>query len=205
VPDARVEVVPSGVDMEHLRPRSGPAPGRQVVFCGVMDYPPNEQGAVWLARDVWPLVRQRFPDARLALVGSNPTGRVRRLAADPSVIVTGRVADVRPYLWRSAAAVAPLQLARGVQNKVLEAVAAALPVVVTPVVADGLPREILPACRTADGVEAFAREIGDLLARSPGERRAIAHEARTNVLSWQARLDALAGLLEAAARPRVSR
>jgi glycosyltransferase involved in cell wall biosynthesis len=168
-----------------------------------MNYAPNEQGAIWLAREVWPLVLRRFPDAQLTLVGANPTARVRRLAAaGPGITVTGSVPDVRPYLWRSAVAVAPLQLARGVQNKVLEAVAAALPAVVTPVVADGLPAEVLGACRLASTAETFAHEVGDLLARSPDERRAIAREAKLDVLSWQRRLGALAGLLEAAAARR---
>ena len=109
-----------------------------------MNYPPNEEGAVWLARDVWPLVRRARPDARLSLVGSSPTRRVQQLESAREVVVTGHVDDVRPHLWQAAVAAAPLLTARGVQNKVLEAVAAGLPTVVTPVVLAGVPTEFRP-------------------------------------------------------------
>ena len=132
VPDANVRVVPNGIDLETFRPGGPPASAPRVVFCGVFDYRPNERGAIWFATKVWPLVRSKRPDAQLTLVGRNPTPAVRAIAeSDPSVEVTGSVPDVRPYLWSAAVGIAPLLEARGVQNKVLEAVAAGLPVVVT--------------------------------------------------------------------------
>lgn len=201
-PSANVHTVPNGVDIESFQPAGAPSPERRVSFCGVMNYGPNEEAALWLAQKVWPLVRARYPDARLSLVGSDPSLAVRRLAiSNPSIEVTGAVPDVRPYLWRSAVAAAPLLVARGVQNKVLEAVAAALPCVVTPAVQAGLPAEVLPACLVASDVERFSGALIDLLGREPDERRALAARANLGAFAWSARMAALLPILEAAARP----
>jgi polysaccharide biosynthesis protein PslH len=142
------------------------------------------------------------PAARLRLVGSNPTPQVQRLSADPGVDVTGHVADVRPYLWNAAVAAAPLLMARGIQNKVLEAVAAGLPAVVTPVVADGLPAAVVPACEIAGDAAAFADALVRHLALTPAERRKVASRADLEKLSWEERLLPLVDLLESAARAR---
>jgi sugar transferase (PEP-CTERM/EpsH1 system associated) len=198
--DARIVVVPNGIDGEYFRPPSDAPSTEDVTFCGVMNYPPNEHAAIWLAREVWPLVRKRRVAARLQLVGSRPTARVRSLsAADRSVQVTGDVPDVRPHLWRAAIAVAPLRVARGVQNKVLEAVAAGLPTVITPAVADGLPAEILPACRVAGDAASFADAIVEWLELSPPERRRLAELADLSALAWDRQLAPLVQLLERAA------
>jgi sugar transferase (PEP-CTERM/EpsH1 system associated) len=201
-PDAAVEVIENGVDAASLRPAEPPGNSSTVVFCGVMNYPPNEEAAAWIAREVWPLVRRRNPDARLQLVGSHPTAVVRGLASTESGIeVTGHVADVRPYLWRGAVAAAPLLTARGVQNKVLEAVAAGLPTVITPVVAQGLPPEVMPACVTADGPAAFADAVVTLLNLSPVERRNRALQADMGALSWDRRLNRLQEIVTRASHP----
>src|SRR5439155_5879642 len=127
---------------------------------------------------------------------ASPSRAVRRLAQrDTTIEVTGRVADVRPFLWRSAVAVAPLWLARGVQTKVLEVVAAGLPAVVTPAVFEGLPSEVTSACEVAATPEGFADAILDLLARTPEQRRAVAARAQLHSLGWHTRLSTLIGLL----------
>ena len=144
-PDADVRVVPNGIDTAAFRAEGPPSLEPRVVFAGVFNYEPNATAAVWLAERVWPLVKRRQPDARLTLVGANPSPAVTRLASsDASIEVTGTVPRVQPYLWRSAVATAPLATARGIQNKVLEAIAAGMPVVVTPVVQEGLPSAWLP-------------------------------------------------------------
>jgi glycosyltransferase involved in cell wall biosynthesis len=200
-PDATVHVVGNGVDVETFSPPGPPSEHPTVVFCGVMNYGPNETAAIELAQVIWPQVRAQFPTARLLLVGSRPTHAVRALSrADASVEVTGEVDDVRPYLWTSAVAAAPLRVARGVQNKVLEALAAGLPVVITPVVREGLPQDVLPGCLTEESSAGIAQAICGLLARSAGERRALATRASLESLTWRAQLAPLYGILNAAAR-----
>jgi len=198
-PDAAVRVLENGVDLEQFQPADAPAGTPVAVFCGVMNYQPNESAAVWVARTVWPLVIAKRPDARLMIVGASPTASVRALAS-PTVTVTGSVPDTRPYLWGAALGLAPLRTARGIQNKVLEAVAAGLPVIVTPAVAEGLPPEVSPAARVAASPEAFADAMLDLFARSPAERRAIAGRATLASLAWPARLAGLSEIIEATAR-----
>ncbi|MGH9387886.1 MAG: TIGR03087 family PEP-CTERM/XrtA system glycosyltransferase [Vicinamibacterales bacterium] len=199
-PRARTEIVAAGVDLSMFQPTEKPMPSSNVVFAGVFNYEPNELGAVWLATEVWPLVRQRHADATLTLVGMNPTRRVRELAKDASVVVTGAVPDVRPYLWVAAVAAAPLTIARGVQNKVLESIAAGLPCVVTPQVLEGIPGVVRLACVSAVTAEEFAGAILDVLHAAPAERRGRANLARLDDLSWDAQLGPMTDLLEAAAR-----
>jgi glycosyltransferase involved in cell wall biosynthesis len=97
-----------------------------------MDYLPNVDGAVWFARAVWPAIRAKHPKAEFRIVGRKPAPEVQRLAELPGVKVLGTVPDVRPFVASASAAVVPLRLARGIQNKVLEALAMARPVVAAP-------------------------------------------------------------------------
>lgn len=206
-PGAHVHVAENGIDLESFRPADGPAERRQVIFCGVMQYAPNAQASLWLAREVWPRVRQAVPDANLVLVGSDPPRSVRALAdAAGGVEVTGTVPSVRPYLWSSAVAAAPLQVARGIQNKVLEALAAGLPCVVTRPVWDGLPDEAKPGCLVADDAGDFARQLVEFLRLEPAARRERAALARLDSLDWPRRLAPLVDLLRRAAdgRPKAS-
>jgi sugar transferase (PEP-CTERM/EpsH1 system associated) len=200
-PGSRVQVMENGVDLASFTPPHPPPDSASVVFCGVMNYSPNEAGAVWLANRVWPLVRAARPDAQLQIVGATPSPQVCALASEVSgVTVTGAVPDVRRYLWDAAVAVAPLQVARGVQNKVLEAVAAGLPCVVTKEVAEGLPREVAPACLVSGDAAQFAAEICRLLDLPPARRRAMASGTDLTPLQWSVRLRPLVPLLESAAR-----
>lgn len=196
--DAQIEVVENGVDLERFQPLTVPADAPIAVFCGVMNYAPNEEAAIWISQRVWPLVMARRPDARLMLVGASPSASVSALASE-TITVTGTVPDTRPYLWEAAVGVAPLLTARGIQNKVLEAVAAGLPVVVTPQVGEGLPPEVASASCIAATPEAFAEAILGLFARTASERRAIAHRAELGSVQWRARLDPLAAIVDRAA------
>lgn len=200
VPAACVEVVPNGIDTEYFAPPAQPGGRPVVVMCGVLNYLPNVDGALWFAREVWPRVRAVHTDAQFVLVGSSPTAAIRSLGSAASgIVVTGRVPDVRPYLWDSSLAVAPLHIARGVQNKVLEAVAAGLPCVVTTQVAAGLPPTILPACVVAGDATTFADAVADLLSKSPDQRRQRAHVDALEELSWPHALQRLPALLASAA------
>lgn len=199
-PHADVQVAGNGVDLDALRPPAHAVREARVVFCGVMNYRPNEDGAIWLATHVWPLVLARRPHARLTLLGSNPTARLRSACrADDTIELTGTVPDVRPHLWRSKLAVAPLQVARGLQNKVLEALAAGLPTVVTPAVAEGLPLPVRHACPVAATPEGFAAAICDLLDLGDDDRRARVARAALEALDWHRSLAPLWDLLQAAA------
>ncbi len=203
-PEGRVVVVGNGVDVRGYSPTKPPAESADVVFCGVMNYPPNERAATLLARDVWPMVRRVVPSARLLLVGSHPSPLVQGLANDADgVIVTGSVPDVRPYLWSSAIAAAPLWTARGIQNKVLEAVAAGLPTVVTPNIHASLPASIARACRVGDDTASLARAIVELLALTPAARRAVADTAELDGLTWERQMAAVPAIIaDAAGAPR---
>ncbi|MEQ8934561.1 MAG: TIGR03087 family PEP-CTERM/XrtA system glycosyltransferase, partial [Amphiplicatus sp.] len=109
----------NGVDAEHFRPqaeRAAPQPSADVVFTGAMDYRANIDAVRWFAGEVWPIVRSKAPQARFAVVGARPARAVKALDGRDGVFVTGRVEDVRPYIQHASAAVAPLRVARGVQN-----------------------------------------------------------------------------------------
>jgi sugar transferase (PEP-CTERM/EpsH1 system associated) len=199
--------VDNGVDLARFDPRgdwpspfTGPAPA--IVFTGTMDYWPNIDAVCWFARAVLPLLRGRAAAPVFHVVGANPAPTVRALAALPGVVVTGRVPDVRPYLAHAAVAVAPLRIARGIQNKVLEAMAMARPVVASPEAFEGVRampgRDLL----VADGAEAMAQAIGAVL---DGAHAGLGAAARDAVLAghdWGAALAPLDALLRGAGAPR---
>jgi sugar transferase (PEP-CTERM/EpsH1 system associated) len=200
-PGADVRVMMNGVELERLHPVRPPSHQPRVVFCGVMSYAPNVEGMAWFVKHVWPTVRAQRPDATLAVVGLDPSTAFRELCApDPSITVTGHVSDVREWLWESAIAIAPLHVARGVQNKALEAIAAGLPIVLTEAVAGGLPLEAAYASRVANTPAQFAAHLVELLAKPPDERRAMAMSADFSKLTWRRTLAALWPVLESAAR-----
>ena len=161
----RLDHVENGVDLARFAPGAGgPSPygtAPALVFTGTMDYRPNVAAVEWFARSVMPLLADT--GAEFHIVGARPSAAVRALAALPGVKVTGRVADTRPYIAHAAAAVAPLGIARGIQNKVLEAMAMGRPVIATAAAFEGvraLPgRDLL----VADGAEATAVAVRAVL------------------------------------------
>ena len=168
----------------------------RLVFTGAMDYWANVDAVVWFVNEVWPLVRARHPDASFAIVGSKPTAEVQVLAAHAGVVVTGRVPDVRPWLAGASIVVAPLRIARGVQNKVLEAMSMARPVVAT----GAACRRTLAVltcqnCCALDAPSEFVAAIELLLGRalsaSPGNRQFVLDQ-----FGWAAALQPLWPLLE---------
>ena len=134
-----------------------------VGFLGAMDYPPNIEAVRWFGESIWPLVRQCRPDAEWWIVGRSPTRAVRELDNGGSIRVTGTVPDVEPYLERMRVSVAPLRVARGVQTKVLTAMAAGRPCVVTPCVAEGIEAEPDREVLVASSPSAFAEAVTCLL------------------------------------------
>jgi len=175
-------------------PQAGTFGAPRLVFTGRMDYRPNIDAVTWFARAVLPELRMRVPDTRFAIVGAAPSPEVAQLAALPGVIVTGRVPDTRPWLAHASIVVAPLLIARGTQNKVLEGMAMGRPVIASPEAFEGVQampeRDILLAA----GVEQTIERIIDVLSgRCPGlgaaARRAV--ELRHDWSVTLAPLDAL--------------
>ena len=139
----KVHGIPNGVDAGYWDPQrscSSPYPTgvRGVAFVGAMDYRANVHAAEWFAREVWPRVIAQRPDARFYIVGNKPTAAVQALGQLTGIRVTGRVEDVRPYVAHAHAVAAPLRIARGIQNKVLEALAMEKVVLATPEAWEGL-------------------------------------------------------------------
>ncbi len=200
---SRVAAVSNGVDLEYFDPATNFASpfaegGKALVFTGAMDYWANVDAVVWFARDVLPAIRAACPDAVFWIVGAHPASQVRALEAQPGVRVTGRVDDVRPYIANADVVVAPLRLARGVQNKVLEAMAMARPVVVTPEALEGLDAESGREVVRAAGAAGFADATLAVLAGEDSE--AMGARARARVVAdygWAANLASLKEFLEA--------
>ncbi len=163
----RPHVLRNGVDLDYFCPNGAPALGDppSCVFVGALDYQANVDGAAWFCREIWPLVLDRFPQAVFRLVGSRPSVQARRLGRLPGVDLVGEVPDVRPYLHTATIVVVPLRVARGVQNKVLEALAVAKPVIVTPQALDGLNAaaevDLVLAATPAQWTDAVCRLLTD--------------------------------------------
>jgi sugar transferase (PEP-CTERM/EpsH1 system associated) len=188
----------NGVDSDAFAPGAVAAGDKRysAVFVGAMDYWANIDAVLWFMREVWPLVRASAADASFAIVGSNPARAIRSLDGIDGVTVTGRVSDVRPYVEGAALVVAPMRIARGVQNKVLEAMAMAKAVVSTPAGLEGIDAQIGAEALAAASAEAFAREFVRLI-DDPDAAQKIGAAARARILAdyqWpqqMARFDAV--------------
>ena len=176
---------PHGVDSDYFNPEDPDHAGYEpetLSFIGRMDYYPNQQAMRRFCADVWPLLRQRRPALKLLIVGANPSPAVRCLAQLPGITVTGSVPDVRPWVRRSALMVAPLTIARGTQNKILESMSLGVPVLTTRKAAAGVDAEPGRDLLVADGVEEMVAAVESVLA-DPKERRRLAVAGRERVLS----------------------
>jgi len=194
----KVMAVGNGVDTDYFAPVEQPAGPPRLVFTGTMNYRPDVEGVCWFVREVWPELKRRVPDLIFTIVGRDPTPEVRRLAEVPGVAVTGTLPDVRPYLAAATVAVAPLRIARGIQNKVLEAMAMGLAVVASPAALEGLEVAVGAEALQADAGQAWQRTIMDLLA-DPARRAALGRAARQRVVadySWGARMEGLVALCQ---------
>jgi glycosyltransferase involved in cell wall biosynthesis len=135
----------------------------KVVFTGVMGYAPNEDAAVYFAEDIFPLVKAKRPQAQFWIVGSEPSERVNALTRIPGIHVTGKVDDVRPYVWSAAVFVCPLRLGSGVKNKILAAMAMQKATVATSMSIDGLDLADNREVWLADDPQVFADKVVRLL------------------------------------------
>jgi glycosyltransferase involved in cell wall biosynthesis len=174
----RVELIPTGVDTQALRPAPEDSGPPRLLFTGTMSYPPNHVGIRWFAREVWPLVRDRIPEARLDVVGKDPPEDLRSLDGRDAIAVHGFVESMAPYFAQAHAVVVPILIGAGIRVKIVEAMAAGRAVVSTPLGCEGLAglepgRHLL----VAEGPEPFARDAVRLL-REPGLRERLARDAR---------------------------
>ncbi len=199
---ARVDAMCNGVDAGFFSPDHGlaspyPAGEIPVVFTGAMDYWPNVDAAVWFAGAILPRLRQRNPAIRFYVVGRSPDPAVLALAGE-GVVVTGTVDDVRPFLAHAHVAVAPLRIARGIQNKVLEAMAMARPVVASTACAGPIAAEPVQELLAAETADDYVARIESLLA-DPAHADNIGRAARNRVLAsygWDAHLAPIDRFLE---------
>ncbi len=194
--DGPMHAVSNGVDLDYFAPVPQVAEPR-CVFVGALDYRPNVEGACWFCREVWPEIHRQRPDARLDLVGRQPVAAVQRLGELPGVEVVGQVPDVRPYVARASVAVVPLHIARGVQNKVLEALALERATVATPQALEGLGvqpgREVVCASSSQEWVRAVLDLFGD-----PARRAQLGQVGRRYVETshcWERCLEPMEALL----------
>jgi len=196
--DTPTDWFPNGVDTRYWAPSPTAHDADEVVFVGRMDYYPNQQCMIEFCDAVLPALRERRPGARLTIVGADPSPAIRALGDRPGVTITGSVPDVRPYLHKAAVMVAPLRIARGTQNKILEGMAAGVPVVASRLAAGGVdassPLHLLTADTPQEYVEALCRVLGD-----PAERRRLAHVGRERMLAahaWDQSMRRLDGIVE---------
>lgn len=191
----------NGVDLEAFRPGIGAGKpdgigDAGIVFTGRMDYWPNVDAVNWFARHIWPAVRHHHPEARFCIVGAAPSAEVMALAALPGIMVTGRVPQVQGWLDHAALAVAPMRVGRGIQNKVLEAMAMGKAMVVSPDALTGINAgsEVV----TATDAESWQRECIALIGDA-ARRQQLGMAARAFVesrFSWSAQLKRLDALLD---------
>jgi len=180
IPGATSTVLRNGVDLEAFHPAPEKREEGQLVFTGVMNYYPNVDGCVWFAKEILPAVRERFPEARFTIIGSHPSPSILALSRVKGIEVTGFVDSVTDRVQRGAVAVAPLRVARGIQNKVLEAMACGLPVVGSTLATQGVEGQAGRDFLVADDATAFADAVCSLL-QQPERAQSLGAQARAFV------------------------
>jgi polysaccharide biosynthesis protein PslH len=204
IPGIAAGLVGNGVDLDYFRPKSEAKRAASIVFSGVMDYRPNVDATEWFCNEILPIVRAEIPEVNFTICGNRPTTAVRSLARRQGVTVTGWVPDIRPFLARAEIFVAPLRMARGVQNKILEALAMGLPCVASIPAWSGT---IIPAGEgilATDNPQQFAEYVICLLQDNAwrAEMASRARGAAEAYYRWEAQMarfdDIIAAVAEAA-------
>jgi sugar transferase (PEP-CTERM/EpsH1 system associated) len=202
---SHVSTVPTGVNLEFFARPHAPEQvnsRRDLVFVGSMDWLPNQQGVLWFAREILPLIRRKRPQTTLAVVGRTPSGEVQALAGEPGITVTGTVPDVRPWFWEAAVCVVPLLVGGGTRVKIYEAMAAKTAIVSTTIGAEGLEYQHPENIRIADTPQDFADQCLDLL-ENPSERQQMTERAWELVnsrYSWEVASRCFDAILQKAPR-----
>jgi len=198
--NGKLTAIGNGIDTEFFKPTqvreqiNDPV----LVFTGVMDYLPNVDAVEWFVKDIWPHIIAEHPNATFYIAGMNPNDKVKRLTLTQGVIVTGKVEDIREYYAKADIFVAPLRLARGVQNKILQAFACGLPVVSTPTGNEGIGAKDGEEILIGDDVTKFIEHLHGLL-NDPNQMRKLAINAEFLVVrefSWKSCLKKIDCLLK---------
>jgi glycosyltransferase involved in cell wall biosynthesis len=196
---SKISVIPTGVDVDYFRPTLDLEQPNSLVFTGSMDWLPNEDGVLYFADKILPLIRQDLPDIVLWVVGRRPSARLKSLAKqDLAVKVTGRVEDIRPHMARGSVYVVPLLVGGGTRLKIFEAMAMSKAIVSTSVGAEGLPVTSGKDIILSDEAGDFARQVIGLL-RDPVKRREVGRSARQLVegnYSWSSVGEQLSSVLQ---------
>jgi sugar transferase (PEP-CTERM/EpsH1 system associated) len=177
-------------------PNPYPAGGPVIAFTGAMDYWPNVDAVCWFTQEILPLVRERVPAARFYIVGFKPAPEVQALAAVPGVTVTGAIDDTRDYIAHADCIAAPLRVARGIQNKVLEAMAMEKPVVASTQAAQGIPGMAASELAVAEGAAGIADSVVAVLTAQGGPDGKAARRRVLANYGWEANLKVLDRVLE---------
>ena len=194
-----VHIFRNGVDAEYFSPGAAALLSQSfdVIFAGAMDYWANVDAVLWFVKEIWPSVRTQASDASFAIAGANPLKKIKALDGVDGVTVTGRVDDVRPFLEAARISIAPMRIARGVQNKVLEAMAMARPVIATQEALEGIAWREGEAI-IANAPQQFANEIIALL-RDRARAAKIGAAARNRILAdyrWDTQFAALDSVIK---------
>jgi glycosyltransferase involved in cell wall biosynthesis len=185
------------VDASYFSPTDGAYDADTISFIGRMDYYPNQECMSRFCKQVWPLLKQRRPALKLLIVGADPSPEMRALGGLPGVTVTGSVPDVRPFIRGSALMVAPLAIARGTQNKILEAMGMGVPVVTSSAAAGGVDAEAEQHFLVADSPADLAAAVLRIV-ENPNERARLATAGRERMLShhaWPRSMQRLDGII----------
>ena len=195
--DIETDWFPNGVDTDYFKPNSEEYKKDLISFVGRMDYYPNQEAIIRFCNQVLPILRQNKPEIKLVIVGANPSKSIRSLGKLSGVKITGSVPEVRPYLWESCVNIAPLNIARGTQNKILESLALGVPVICSELAAQGV--DVIPGEHliTASSPNEYANAILSIM-DSKEKRQTLAKAGRNRVLtnhSWSSSMKKLDGII----------
>ncbi|WP_143871119.1 TIGR03087 family PEP-CTERM/XrtA system glycosyltransferase [Catenovulum sediminis] len=198
----KVHSILNGVDTKYFNSAADDIPNIEnktpcICFTGAMDYWANADAVIWFAHEVWPTLKQKLPELTFYIVGGNPTAEVAKLAEQDGIEVTGRVADVRPYIQSSFCSVAPMRIARGIQNKVLEAMSMTKPLVMTSMAAEGIDIPTQQSAFIIDDAEKMVQAILEIY-KNPELAKQLGQTNRKQIednYQWQAVLAPLTHLI----------
>jgi len=196
----KLHVVANGLDTSAFKPApSKPEEGPNILFTGVMDYLPNVDAVCWFAETVWPQIIEKYPEAKFYVAGMNPNAKVKALENQKGIFITGFVDDIHHYFDQAHIFVAPFRIARGVQNKVLQAFACGLPTIGTPMAAEGINCQDNVHMYISENETSMAEKIEWVL-NNPDAASIVGNKAAElvkNEYSWESKLSKLDELLEA--------